>query len=318
MKLESSVDDDSRGGRRFRDADRGQLLLVSGLVVAVSLVALVVLLNASIYSENVATRGIEAADGEVLEVRAAAVEETGKLIDGTNRNRPADHDAAVADGITELDAHMSRAYADRGGVTHVELRSLQNGSYVTGNLSENATLAAGVNRTRGFRLTLNASTIENTTRSQATNESFHVTFSNSTGATAETREVYAYENKTDGNITLAVGANDGDPTVVCDAPIDGRDSIEIDLTSERLWSERCPGIWSESAGSLNGSYDVGLASASAADGTVTATVRPRIDDVDTDLTVSDAIYAARIDLRYRTAELRFETTIRVAPGEPDA
>ena len=70
------LDDPNRGDRNrdcLRDADRGQLLLVAGLVMAVSLVALVVLLNASIYSENLATRGIEAADGDSLEVRAAAV-----------------------------------------------------------------------------------------------------------------------------------------------------------------------------------------------------------------------------------------------------
>ena len=289
-------DDGPRDARRFHDADRGQLLLVSGLVVAVSLVALVVLLNASIYSENVATRGIEAADGEALEVRAAAVEETGKLIDGTNRQPPADSTvgSAVEEGIVDLDDHLARAYADRGGVTRVttDPSAMENGSYVTGDLTANATLAGGVDRTRGFAFDLNASALEDTTRSRATDESFHVAFSNATGATGETREVYAYESEADGNVTLAVGANDGDPTVVCEAPIDGRDRIEIGLTGERLWDEPCPGIWSESAGSLDGSYDIDLANASAANGTVTATVRPPLDDIDTDLNASAAVYAA--------------------------
>jgi len=45
------------GGEDTSNADRAQLLLVAGLVMAVSLVTLVVLLNATIYSENVATRG---------------------------------------------------------------------------------------------------------------------------------------------------------------------------------------------------------------------------------------------------------------------
>jgi len=310
--------DDPSDERRFRDADRGQLLLISGLVVAVSLVALVVLLNASIYSENVATRGVEAADGEALEVRAAAVEETGALIDGTNRAEPTNHSAAaraVRNGIGDLDAHLAGAYADRGGVTHADLELLQNGSRVTGNLSSNATVAEGVERTRGFTLDLNTSSLEGTTQSQAVNESFRVAFSNATDATNETREVYAYEN--DGNVTLAVGENGGDPVVVCETPIAGRDRIAIDLTRERLGDEPCWGIWSGAAGDLNGSYDVALTNAAGANGTVAATVRPTLAETDSELTVSDAVYAATIDLRYRTADLRFETRIRVAPGEPD-
>lgn len=39
--------------------DRGQMILVSGLLVAVTLLVLVLLLNTAIYTENVATRGID-------------------------------------------------------------------------------------------------------------------------------------------------------------------------------------------------------------------------------------------------------------------
>ncbi len=319
-----SGDDDSRGSHRFRDADRGQLLLVSGLVVAVSLVALVVLLNASIYSENVATRGIEAADGEVLEVRAAAVEETGKLIDGTNRNRPADHDAAVtavADGIAELDAHVARAYADRGGVTHVtgNTSSMRNGSYVTGNLTangtgdSNATLAADVAQTRGFVAEVNRDSLASTDAGGAASDAFYIAFDDGTN---ETREVYVY-NDTDSNVTVAVGENGSDPTVICSTS--ATSPVAVDLTGGRLGNERCPGLWASSGGALGTPYNVTLERTDAANGTVTATARPTTgDSVDSDLTATPAVYDARIDLRYRTAELRFETTIRVAPGEPDA
>jgi|AntRauTorcE11897_2_1112592.scaffolds.fasta_scaffold00076_54 hypothetical protein len=316
----SSDGDDSR----FRDANRGQLLLISGLVVAVSLVALVVLLNASIYSENVATRGIEAADGEALEVRAAAVEETGKLIDGTNRNRPANHSeaaAAVEEGVADLDEYLARAYADRGGVTHVagDPSSIRAGSYVTGNLTANgtgdanATVADGVAQTRGFVVEVDPDTLASTDAGDAAANAFFVEFDDGVN---ETRKVYVY-NGTDDNVTVAVGENGSDPTVVCSTP--AADRVAVDLTGGTLGDERCPGLWATSAGALGTPYDVSMERTGAADGEVTLTVLPDSGDaVGSDHTAAPAVYDAEIDLRYRTAELRFETTVRVAPGEPDA
>ena len=316
--------DGPRGDRRFRDADRGQLLLISGLVVAVSLVALVVLLNASIYSENVATRGIEAADGEALEVRAAAVEETGKLIDGTNRNRPANHSeatAAVEEGIADLDEYLARAYADRGGVTRVsgDPSSIRAGRYVTGNLTangtgdSNATLADGVAQTRGFVVEVDPDELAPTDAAGAPTDAFYIEFDDGVN---ETREVYVY-NGTGDNVTVAVGQNGSAPTVVCSTPI--ADRVAVDLTGGTLGDERCPGLWATSAGALGAPYDVAIERTDKANGTVTATVRPDSGDaVGSDLTSSPAVYDAEIDLSYRTAELRFETTVRVTPGEPDA
>jgi hypothetical protein len=62
-------------------------------------------------------------------------------------------------------------------------------------------------------------------------------------------------------------------------------------------------------------------SANAAAGEAAATVRAVSGDtVTTNLTGGrqPAVYEATIGLRYRTAELRFETDVRVVPGEPNA
>ncbi|EMA63146.1 DUF7261 family protein [Halorubrum lipolyticum] len=298
------------------DADRAQLLLVAGLVMAVSLVTLVVLLNATIYSENVATRGIESADGEALEVRATAVGGTGELIDATNRAGPAGHaDAAqtVRDGVADLDGEISRSYAERGGVAHVELVSVRNGSRLTAEMAavdpNASTLARDVDRTRGFVLEVNPGSLNNETNA------FHVDLDNSTGGS---RQVYVY-NGTDGNVTVAVGDDGAGPTVRCETPPGGRDRVTVDLTGERLGDRPCPGIWPSSLVAPDDPYDVALVNASGVGGEVTATARPVSgDEVSTDLAAAPAVYEATVNLRYRTAELRFETAVRVAPGEPDA
>ncbi|WP_144920327.1 DUF7261 family protein [Halorubrum salsamenti] len=308
-------------------ADRGQLLLVAGLVMAVSLVTLVVLLNATIYSENVATRGIESADGEALEVRATAVGGTGELIDATNRAGPENHaDAAetVRDGVADLDAEASRSYAERGGVTRIELLEIRNGSRITGDIAGNgtvdpnaATLAADVDRTRGFVLDVDPGSLAETDATSAVDDAFHADLNDSTGGS---HQVYVYDG-TDGNVTVAVGNDGGDPTVRCETPPDGRDRVAVDLTDERLGDRPCPGTWPTTLVAPDDAYEIALMNADAADGEVTATVRPVSEDAvasNPDLTATPAVYEAAINLRYRTAELRFETAVRVAPGEPDA
>lgn len=316
------------GADRARGADRAQLLLVAGLVMAVSLVTLVVLLNATIYSENVATRGVESADGEALEVRATAVDGTGELIDATNRAGPENHSEAterVESGVEDLDAELSRSYAERGGVTSVELSSVRNGSRITGTIAGNgsvdpnaATLATDVNRTRGFALDVDPDSLNETDPAGAVTDAFHVDLNNSTGGS---HQLYMYTDETDGNVTVAVGENGSVPTARCAVPPDGRDRVTVDLTGQRLGDRPCPGIWPTALAPPDDVYNVTLTNADAADGEVTATVRPVSDDAATnnpDLTATPAAYEATIDLRYRTAELRFETAVRVAPGEPDA
>lgn len=304
--------------------DRGQLLLVAGLVMAVSLVVLVVLLNSTIYSENVATRGIESADGEALEVRATAVGGTGELLDATNRAGPAGYDEAaetVRDGIADLDQEMARSYAERGGVARVELVAIDNGSRIDTPLAaadpNSSRLARDIDRTRGFVFDAERDSLAVTNAADADTDAFHVSLNESTGGS---RQVYVY-NGSDGNVTVAVGDNSTQPSALCSVPPDGRDRVAVDFTEERLGSQPCPGMWPSSLVTPADPYTIELINASAADGDVTVTARPNAgENVTTDLTAArqPAAYEATINLWYRTADLRFETAVRVAPGEPDA
>lgn len=320
-------------GRRFREADRGQMLVVAGLVMAVSLVALVVLLNATIYGENLATRGVEGADNEAADVRGTAVGGVGELIDATNRAKPADHSAAngaVVDGVDDLDRRMARSYADRGGTVHLatDESRLTRGKYVTtdGNATSLAnatnateyTFAGGVDRTRGFTLDLDADDLTETTESNASDEAFHVEFNGS--ALSESREVYVYGNGS-GGVVVANGSDGATPTVRCSVAVDPGDEVRLDLTGERLNDTPCFGVWPSALLAPSDPYTVRFSNADDANGTATATVRPQPTGAEPDADhagVSPAVYDATIDLRYRTADLRFETTVRIAPGEPRA
>ncbi|SMO81693.1 DUF7261 family protein [Halorubrum cibi] len=320
-------------GKRLREADRGQLLVVAGLVMAVSLVALVVLLNATIFTENLATRGIQAADGEAADVRTTAVGGVGELIDATNREERESHEVTnVTDGVADLDERMARNYAGRGGVVHLETNEsrVTEGWYLStaGNATSlandtNATAYAfvdGIDRTRGFSLSLSVDDddLANTTPSNATGEAFHVVFDGP--ALSESREVYVYRNGS-GDVAVANGSAGGDPEVRCSIAAESGENVTFDLTGERLGETACPGVWPVELFAPSDPYAIRFENADAADGTATATVRPRPAGSEPGADhdgISPAVYDATVDLRYRTADLRFETTVRVAPGEPRA
>ena len=309
-----------RGENGFRDAHRGPLLLLAGLVMAVSLVALVVLLNATIYSENVATRGIESADGEALEVRATMVEGTGELIDATNRNATegyAETEAAVEDGIAALDARVAGGYARRGGVANVTLveNSLREGRFLTGPV-DSSTAVTDVDRTRGFVIEIDSDDLETANTSTASDEAFHVVLNRS--ASGATDEVYVYEDDEEDEYVVATGEDGAEPTVRCRrSSIDG-DRVAVDLTDGRFDGDPCPGLWPTERLDPDESYAIEFATADGVDTEVTAPVRSTTDPAGgAALESTPAVYEAAIDVSYRTAELRFETRVRVAPGGPD-
>ncbi|GAB7008499.1 DUF7261 family protein [Halorubrum trueperi] len=318
----------SSGEDRLRDADRGQLLLVAGLVMAVSLVTLVVLLNASIYSENVATRGIESADGEALEVRAAAVDGTGTLIDATNRRQFDDYTATsdgVSAGIDALDGRLAEAYAGRGGVTHLEKTDdpgLREGRYLTGPVND-TTVVSEADRTRAFSVDVAVDGLPNASESTATDEALAVALNRSEANT--THEIYVYEPDDDSSaVAVATGVNGTDAIEACRLESVDKDRLSLDLTGGEIDGEPCPAVWPaelidpDQPYATDQPYAIEFANADGRDVEATTTVLTDSVTSDTALQVTPAVYDATIDLRYRTADLRFETTIRVAPGEPDA
>ncbi len=317
--------------QRLRESDRGQLLIVAGLVMAVSLVALVVLLNATIYSENVATRGIEPADGEATEMRSSAVEGVGETIDAVNRVHDGS-DAPTSDvlaGVDELEERLSLRSARRGGLVGVETGPdrVTNGTRLdtTGNDSSlanatNATsyeFAGEIDRTRAFSIDVDIDGLAEATPSSASEDAFHFVIDPDGN---ESREVYLYADSDD--VVVAIGDDGVDPTVACRLDPDGAERVTVDITGEELNGSPCPGIWPSDRVDLNDERSIRVENGDAAAGEIRSTVRPVDTEagVATDVAAEDvagAVYDLTIDLRYDTAELWFETTVRVAPGEPD-
>ncbi|WP_231741259.1 hypothetical protein [Halorubrum sp. CBA1125] len=197
----------------------------------------------------------------------------------------------------------------------MEAASITEGRYLSGPVSD-STVVPDVERTREFAVEIDVADLANATASTAAGNATHVSFNRS--APAGTHEVYVYEpaDGSAGDVAVATGENGTTPTERCRVE-DAAGRVRLDLTGERLDGVPCHGIWPTAVTADGDPYEIGFVDADGRGVEATATV-----DSDADPTAHDeldrAVYDATIDLRYRTADVRFETTVRVAPGEPDA
>ena len=104
---------------RFARSNRAQFILVSGLLIAVVLVALVLLLNATIYTENVATRGVDSGANDALQYQETVTVGIAGLVEEENeRNHTEweDVETNVTRGTTILTDRLEQRYVERGVV----------------------------------------------------------------------------------------------------------------------------------------------------------------------------------------------------------
>lgn len=273
------------------ETDRGQLILVTGFTIAVVLVALVVLLNTVIYTENLATRGVDAGGADAIEYRATVVGAVSELIAEENEryyegSLPV---AGVENGTETIDGMLSERYLARGAVAETtseihegppidwEIQSrafAENGS--------NATVARNVTDTERFVLTLES--VEAATGSE---DPFRLIV----GDWEMTITVETTPDTEDDRIVIKANGKSWNRSSA-EAP------LEVDLGNETIDGQSIAlgtpsnpnEIRYENADQLTGSYDF------------RATGPPTVERVDL------AIY-------YETAELRYTTEATVEAGE---
>ncbi|MGM0605511.1 MAG: DUF7261 family protein [Halobacteriota archaeon] len=285
-------------------SDRGQLILVTGFAIAVTLLALVLLLNTAIYTENVATRTTTDDTTEAIEFRGSTVEAIAGYIDAENDT------AAVGARIDRMAEVTRNRSTRRGQQSSVQLLDQTNGTRVTtetvGNYTANETdgtawtVVSDADMTRAFQLHL--SDVHGTDPQSG----LQVAINGSD-------EQYLYVYETGGDVTVA-NSTDPDPataTVACTAPLNS--SLTFDVTGGTLGNASCGSIFPDV-----GTHSIEIETGDAAEGTfelvTTGTPDPSADRIVTD----EAVYDVTVRLRYVTDTVTVETTTRIAPGEPHA
>ena len=316
-----------------RDEDRAQIILITGLTLAVLFVAVVLLLNTVIYTENLATRGADAGGAEAIEFRDGVTEDLAGILHREHRNRSSA--AGVASDFNESAETYAETVADlraRDGViadVRVSGSTVEDGYFIAQNETESGfrnmtapdsadadwTVAGNATRTRNFRLTVDPDNL-----SDSASGAFTVVADGTTAGTNETWSA-TLTRETDGDLTVTVDNATGTTAETFAPRPDGNHTV--DFTAGTVNGEPFDALyWAEKVQTGSDEYDIRYENGDAAEGTYHLVVDDRDGGADADRSsrpyVAEAVYGVEVEISHRTPELTYRDVIRLAPGERDA
>lgn len=317
-------------GAGRRTADRGQLVLVTALSMAILFVTLALIVNTAIYTENLAMRSSDIGGGtDAVRYQDATRGSVAGTIEYVNYHNNSSADFGVM--RTELQegvdaygnqSHRQLALSDRA--VDVTLRATTNGTRIEQtNASRNFsaasggtadwTLASDVDDTRAFRM--HVSDDDLLTTLAPLSDRFHVEF-DGTGDWL----MYVYLDSSGSDIIVdVVNASGGGGT--CTAA--GVSSVWINTSAGTVGGTECEFL--TVAEGVSGSYSIVYRNPDRVSGTYTLVVNnstlaaspgPNLNSPGSGQPfATHAVYAARLDVTYQTPRLLYEATVRVAPEE---
>ncbi|MFW5924073.1 MAG: DUF7261 family protein [archaeon] len=300
---------------------RGQVILVAALGIAVTLVALALITNTAIYTENLATR--DTVNGQTAVAFQQSVESGASgLLALANRYNATDHSTIQSQfdsDVAALRNGTESSSARYGDLESVSVVNATNGSRIAQNASrnftdasgaENWTLATDVEQTRRFQMNVSTSELSAT-------DPFTVTVSN--GSAQWTAEI-AQDDADTANVTV----DDGDNTTSCTVDTSDTGSVVVDLTEGTAGGDDCDTPLF--ASSVSGQYDISFDNSTNVTGRYVLFVDRTPDAIEADLaddpyvapaddgpTLQPALYDATLHVSVRQPELRYETNVTVAP-----
>ena len=317
-------------------SERGQLLLIAALAVAVILVGVALLLNAAIFTENIATRETGADGREATNIREATVADIGELIERENeRENETDVTDRVGDGIDAIIPLVERDHVRHGTVVNLERRGIDEGEriewdrnvrsedFTVESVVENESrepdwpLLSEVNGTRAFTLALDDGSLQSMNDPNATQLANETTGAFGIEFTGTDVSQYAYE---DGGNVVVAQVSGGSVDHRCSITPASADEVTVDLTGERLTADeettRCHrGLWPTT--DFDEIDTIEVVNGDRAAGTLSLTIDHESTAADeSELTSEDVVYAAIVEFRYTSAALEYRSTIEVAPGAP--
>ena len=319
--------DDTAGSNR-PGRDRGQLLLVGALALAVLFVALALLLNTAIYTGNLAARDASGDATPAIEYVSAARSAGADAVYSVNRRNNTNATelnrafTATTNRWDDLAAHH-RAVA--GVIADVDVTGTTNGTRIqqddasrsftndTGAADWTVVDGSGITSVRSMRFAVDNSTL--TPIDNAGNATTEPVFRVDSTSDVETRSAYIYYNATGDNPEVLV---DDTNETVCAAGSVTDGTFVVDVPNESVGGERCQAL-----GGIDDDPDaIKYGNGDAAGGSYTMV----IDEPPSSLSLSDlnapgtgspywtdAIYAANLTVTYRTAEIDYAATIEVMP-----
>lgn len=327
--------------------ERGQLILIGGLSLAVVFVALALVLNSAIYTENLATRTSDNPADTAMQFRHDALVGAGTVIEHVNRNGGdrtySDRYSEYQNAVDEWQGLHASYSAVNGLFTEIRApdgAGNEGTRVVDDDPGSNYTSAAGqtdwtvandaqirqlqMNVDKGdFPSSVDDGTVKDTLDG-AENSAFYAEIDD--GADSWRVAVYRDSN-TDEVKVMSYDLSGGFSTCTAEG-----ESVQIDITGETLDGTHCEAL--SFVDDLSNTHAISYHNAHLIFGTYELTVdrvegsfRSEVDAENGGSTYFDnpgdgapyttpAIYSATIELVYDGPSVTYETEVRVAPGEP--
>ncbi|WP_159904912.1 DUF7261 family protein [Salinirussus salinus] len=314
------------GSETSPDRDRAQIILVTAFALAVAFVALSVVINGAIFTQNLATRGDTAGGGDALQQRQQAEQMVGDLLEHANANYSDDRSkietefsAAVRD-LSNASAYQQSVagravdYAYVGETDGKRVFQDTAGDFTNTSGTGNWTVAESVDNARQFDIYVS----DTDELDDPDDDPFTVNLTD-TSSDDTWRLALAEESST---LNLTVTYTDGPDSfsTTCTAPEPSSEDLKINVTAGLFAGEPCDALVfaRNVSGGTDGfeTYDIQFDNSGDIRGTYSLTVDTTSDIGDAP-TQENVLYSATVEYTYRTANLVYETDIRVAPGEPD-
>jgi hypothetical protein len=325
--------------------ERGQLVLVFAMTLAIVFVVLALFLNTAIYTENIATRQSDIAGAsDAATYRDEAVRHTERGIRHVNEHHNEDN-LALNENITQevsdwsnlsrpvelrqsASANASRESINQGTrITQIRNRSFTNESGVS-----DWTLVHDTDHVRDFSLSVKRSSLTDTNTTEPDfGNAFRVTF---TDDDDDDWTLHVFRNDTGGdyagkdtiNVVLIEPGGAAYERCQVEAAY-----LTIDVSAGRIGSEPCPNLngdslWNDlsrpitvsfnntmvgGTETVNGTFNITVSTDSVLDPMGNYELRGSTDGAFR----TDAIYSVDLRVTYRTSRVNFDTIIRLAPEE---
>lgn len=288
------------------------MLLVAALGLAVAFVALALVLNAVVFTENLATRNPDPAD-DALAYEGAVTEGVGGLLAETNRHNDTDYatlESTLQDGIVAWDRNASRLVAADGTLASVELNDTTRGTRIVQNSSSEFTangsgdspwtLAGNVSDIRRFVVVANPGSTSPVSFniSDDDNDYWRVDIEKATGGGTNVTVV------DDGSVV----ANETHPNA----------TVVVDLT-EGAVNESAVENWTFAAG-VDAPSTINVTGGTRATGRYQVFVDEEYDDLATEAptptsAIRPAIYSATVDVTVHRSSVTYESPVVLAPED---
>ncbi|WP_324662757.1 DUF7261 family protein [Haloarcula sediminis] len=327
----------------LRGNERGQIILVAAFALAIIFVAMALVVNSAIFTENLASRGETTGSNDALSMRAMVEANVGDAVASANRNNNASTatlTTAVNASVRNISRQTGRQAARSGRVVDVAYDSSTAGERVY--QSDGTTFANNSSAEYPVAEDVARVTDGNGTRAFEIDATDIAAANNDSAFTVRVQE-HGLDSGNENSWRARIWRVDSDTVHVrtlknasgttaiedCEVTHDpSLSSVHVDVTAGTIEGEPCDALTTGPTGEnfhfgagATDNYDVSFANADEITGNFSMVVHPgsslSLPSLDSSLESSPALYDVTVRYTYVTTDMRYETDVRVAPGEPD-